>query len=124
MEIARVERNKKKGTFRMVYPDHFPVLLTLTNLPLEKEVHDEKVVRWNLAKDGGWEEYRKGSEKIEEKILGVVGNHEISIEEKMKEIDKIHNKVKYKSFGKVTITQNRKDNCEKKLVDEKEEADE
>ena len=124
MDIARVERNKKKGTFRMVYPDHFPVLLTLTNLPLEKEVHEEKIVRWNLAKDGGWEEYRKESEKIKEKLIRVVENHEISIEEKKKEIDKIHNKVKYKSFGKVTITQNRKENCEKKLVDEKEEADE
>ena len=27
--IARVEKIKKKGKFRLVYPDHFPVLLTL-----------------------------------------------------------------------------------------------
>ena len=32
--IARVDRNKKRGTFRSVYLDHFPVVLALNNLPL------------------------------------------------------------------------------------------
>ena len=48
--IAKVEKSKKKGKYRLVYSDHYPVLLTLENLPLEKEEKKEKIVRWNLAK--------------------------------------------------------------------------
>ena len=105
IDIARVDRNKKRGTFWLVYSDHFPVVLTLNNLPLAKEEREEKVVRWNLAREGGWEEYKRESEKVKEKLARVVENKEISIEEAKKQFDKVHNKVKYKAFGKVTIKQ-------------------
>ena len=124
INIARVEKNKNKGTFRMVYTDNFPVVLTLSNLPLNKEQHEEKVVRWNLAKEGGWEEYKRESEKVKEKLIRVVENKEISIEETKKLFDKVHNKVKYKAFGKVIIRQNRKDMSKNEGDDEKEGKDE
>ena len=74
MGIARVEKNKKRGKFRLVYPDHYPVLLTLKNLPLAKEKKEEKIVRWNLAKEGGWEEYRVESDNMKEKFSKIVEN--------------------------------------------------
>ena len=116
LNIARAE--KKKGKLRLVYPDHFPVLLTLKNLPLENKVKEEKVVRWNLAKEGGWEEYRKESDKVKEKLEEVVKKKDKSIEETKEEFDKIHNKVKFKAFGKVTIKQNKKESPKRKIGDD------
>ena len=90
--IARVEKKSKK--YRLIYPDHFPVLLTLENLPLRKEEKQEKIVRWNLAKEGGWKDYRKESEEVTEKLARVVKDKSISIEEAKKKFDKIHDHIK------------------------------
>ena len=38
-----------------------------------------------------------------EKIEKVVTNEELSIEEAMKKFEKIHDKIKFRAFGKVTI---------------------
>ena len=84
--IASIEKKKKKGKFRLVHTDHFPVLLTLKNLPLEKEKKEEKLVRWNLAKDGGWDDYKIESDKVKDKLLEVVHNKNISIEEAKKSL--------------------------------------
>ena len=74
--IARVEKSKKKGKLRLVYPDHFPVLLTLDNLPLAKEERKEKEVRWNLAKEGGWLDYREDTDTVKEKLIDIVNNNQ------------------------------------------------
>ena len=108
----------------MVYSDHFPVVLTLNNLPLAKEEREEKVIRWNLAKEGGWEEYKRESENVKERLARVVENKEISIEEAKKQFDKVHDKVKYKAFGKVTINQKKIDMSVNEGDNEKNEIDE
>ena len=92
-----------KPTFKLIYSDHFPVLLTLTDLPKVDERKEEKEVRWNLAREGGWKKYEILSNQSENKLKDVVANEEISIEEVKHKFDKVHDKVCFKAFGKVTI---------------------
>ena len=73
---------------------------------------------WNLAKEGGWEQYNKISEEYSKVLEKVVESKDTNIEEKMKKFDKIHNKIKYKAFGKVTISGNRKKKSEQSEDDE------
>ena len=101
LKIARVVRNKKR--MKLVYSDHYPIILTLTGLPRLKEQKQEKVVRWNLAKTGGWNRYKEMTSECDE-LLKVIENKEISIEETKKIFDKKQNKIKFKAFGKVTLT--------------------
>ena len=123
--IARVEKIKKKGKFRLVYPDHFPVLLTLENLPLEKKEKEEKQVRWNLAKEGGWKHYKEESKKAVERLIDILNNKDYSIEETKKMFDKVHEHVKYKAFGKVTLRTNHKEKYEKRSkVSEEKQSEE
>ena len=81
-------------------------------------------MRWNLAKDRGWDDYKIESDKVKDKLLEVVHNKNISIEEAKKKFDKLHDKIKYRAFGKVTITQNRKEKGEERVENENEEKDE
>ena len=94
----------KRGKLKPVYSDHYPVLLTLTNLPRAKEEKKEKVVRWNLAKEGGWEKYMGLGERCGEDFK----IEHLSIQEAQAKFQKQHNKMKYKSFGKVSLSNKRK----------------
>ena len=101
--IGRVVRMGAK--YQTVNSDHFTVILTLTNLPRVQEKNEEKRVMWNLAKEGGWKKYENISEELSDALMKVVEDKKTNIEEKMEKFDKIHDKIKYKAFGKVTITQ-------------------
>ena len=100
---------KKKGKFTKVYTDHHMVLLTLAGLPMAREVKDEKVMRWNLAKEGGWLKYSELCEERSEQIEKLILDEEKSIEEVFEKFEKIHEKIKHRAFGKVTITRNKKE---------------
>ena len=118
-KIARSIRNhgRVKGvkpTFKLIYSDHFPVLLTLTGLPKVEERKEEKEIRWNLAREGGWENYEILSNHSENKLKEVVANEEISIEEVKDKFDKVHDKVCFKAFGKVTIFKGSRQNTKVK----------
>ena len=95
----------EKGKFRLVYPDHFPCLLTLQGLPWkEKKVSKEKKkVCWNLAKYGGWNRYKVLTDECSEALNEVIGDNSKNVEEITEKFDKIHEKVKFRSFGKVTL---------------------
>ena len=106
---------KVRGKQKLVYSDHFPGLITFNNLPKEKEEKEEKIVRWNLAKDGGWMKYKELTEKYVEAIEEIVENKQLAIEQVSHKFEKVHNKIKFKAFGKVTITnkEKTKNNIEK-----------
>ena len=86
----------------MVYPDHFPFLLSFKNLPLKTNVKNcgPKYTLWNTNKEGGWEKYKNFTEeniKLDEVAVDCSEdpNH------MMTKINKELNRIKYLSFGKV-----------------------
>ena len=98
-----VGRSVKMGTvYKMVYSDHFTCLLTLSNMPKVKEARQQKQTVWNLRKEGGWNMYKILSDECSEALEKVLDNED-TINNKMKKFNKIHERIKYKAFGKVTI---------------------
>ena len=92
----------KKGKKTLTYADHYTLVLKIQNLPISKK-DDSRNVRWNLEKKGGWEEYKRLSQNVSEKIEEVVDNKNLSVEEVKHKFDKIHNKILFQAFGKVTL---------------------
>ena len=86
---------------------------------MEKE---PKVVKWNLAKEGGWDRYKEISDQYSEAIEKVLNNQEDNVEEAMTKFNKIHDKIKYISFGKTTIRE-KSDNNQEKMREGGEKAD-
>ena len=102
-EMTPARPIKKKGKFVMTYTDHFSGLLTFHGLQRTNGVKEVKEKRWNLAKEGGWDSYKKLCEEGSDKMKEVIENEDNSIEDVIDKFDKVHNKIKYKAFGKVTI---------------------
>ena len=100
MPIARAVKNGSK--YQLVHSDHFTCLLTLTGLPRVREGRIEKKTAWNLGKEGGWESYKKLTQDYNKAFKKAV-MEKGSIEEKMLNFEKLHDKIKFKAFGKVTI---------------------
>ena len=101
--VMAVSRAVKVGqNYEKVFSDHFTCLLTFNNLPRRQEAREPKQVVWNLAKEGGWDNYKVLTD-IHSEALRKVIEKEDTIEEKMRKFDKIHDKIKHKAFGKVTI---------------------
>ena len=100
--LARTLKTRRR--VKLVYSDHFPCLLTFNNLPMVQEKKEDKQTRWNLAKKGGWKHYETVSDELSEKLENIVEDESISVEETKKEFDKVHDKIRFKTFGKVTIT--------------------
>ena len=102
MTVARVITKKKKRS--LVYSDHFSCLLTFQNLKRKKEESKGKIeTKWNLAKEEGWTKYKELSNIEARKVLEAVEDEGKTVEEVMDKFNKIHDKIKYKAFGKVTI---------------------
>ena len=99
---------KMRNTYKQVYSDHFTCFLTLTDLPRVRERRDEKQVVWNLSKEGGWDKYKVLTDKFSEALQDIVNNDE-NMDHKMQEFEKIHDKIKFKAFGKVRIGQDKKE---------------
>ena len=94
---------KDNGICKMVYPDHFPALITFTNLPIRQKMKEEKLTKWNLAKNEGWKKYEELTDKYSEKLNDIVENEQLSIQVKYDKMTKIMEKIKFKAFGKVTL---------------------
>ena len=85
-----------------IFPDHYALLLKLTNVPRlkEKVMNGVREVMWNLKKEGGWENYFKHTNS-NKKLDSVVTIPEEDSESMMKKIDKEVNNVKHVVFGKM-----------------------
>ena len=58
---------------------------------------------WNLAKVGGWEAYEKITNEKAETLNKMMEEKETPIEEKMQRFKRLHDKIKFRAFGKVQI---------------------
>ena len=58
---------------------------------------------WNLATENGWETYKKLTDEYSEKIEKVIEDKSLNIPDIMKKFKNIHNSIKFKAFGKVTM---------------------
>ena len=85
-----------------VKPDHYPIIVTLSNLPLKKDVPaiNKSRVIWNTNKVGGWDTYKDLTENSEEfdKIIAKNSSDPTLI---LKEMIKTHDNIKNQAFGKV-----------------------
>ena len=94
-----------RNIYKQVYSDHFKCFLTLKDLPRAQERREEELVVCNLSKEGGLGKYKVLIDKFNEVLQDIV-NDDKNMENKMQEFEKIHNRIKFKSFGKVTIGRN------------------
>ena len=104
---------KDKGKFNLVYPDHFPVMINFVDLPKKSEAKEEKRTVWNISKIGGWEKYKDISNEYSETIEKIVDDENLSVQELINKVEKIHDKIKFKSFGKVTLGNKKESEYEK-----------
>ena len=99
--IARTVGPKKNP--KLIYPDHFPILLTFNNLPRRLKQVEKKIPRWNLAKEGGWLKYKEVTERHAEDVEKLVESKFTNIEETKLKFDKFLDNIRFKAFGKVSI---------------------
>ena len=127
MPIARAV--KMGATYQLVHSDHYTCLLTLTGLPRVRMGRQQKKTVWNLGKEGGWDNYKKMTSNYNEAFEKAIKEKD-TIEEKMFEFEKLHDKIKFKAFGKVTLGKNnetknkntqKEDVTAQKLFEEEEE---
>ena len=94
----------KNGLKTLVKSDHYPLILKFKDIPVNRNVFKhEEVVRFNLKKDGGWATYKTLTDECEE-LVNIVNNDSDSVEKIHAKFESIHNKIKFKSFGKTRIT--------------------
>ena len=94
-----VGRNK-----RLVYTDHYSLLLTFKDLPTQRKKipQPEKHVIWNTNKPGAWDEYKAITD--EHPDIFKLSEDDIHCPSEFNDkFEKIMKKVKYKAFGKVTF---------------------
>ena len=87
------------GKKRLVYSDHYPVVVEFEKLP-KGWIVKETTSSWNLNKPGGWQKYEQLTEAASEKISNVIENYELNTVEVSDRIEKMETKIKFQSFGK------------------------
>ena len=108
---------EKDGKKFLVKPDHYTIILKFKDIPTNRDnLENKDEARFNLKKDGGWDSYKELTENCEE-LLAIVNDNEATIEEIYERFDKIHKKIKFKSFGKTRITKGCYEN-KKNVVDD------
>ena len=94
---------KRKGKLKVTYSDHFTVTLELKDLPRQK-VKEKKIKMWNLAKKDGWKRYKELTENV--KIEDIMKDENTDVLEAVANFEKMHEKMKFQAFGKVTVGKN------------------
>ena len=91
---------------KTVYSDHFSVKIVLKNLPIGR-ISESKVSIWNLNKPKSWDRYKLLSNKAACKMMKIINNEELNINEVVEKMNNIDNKIRFKSFGKTKLIHNK-----------------
>ena len=113
----------KDGKYKVVYADHFTLVLYMGDLP-GHSLRSEKVTRWNLRKEGGWEKYKALAEDISQKVASIAEDRSNSVEEVVGQFNRISDNIKFKAFGKITIKDRSQAKEKRNEADEEEVAKE
>ena len=89
----------KDGKFKNTFTDHYTLILYMSDLP-GKSFRSEKVTRWNLRKEGGWEKYKELGESISQKLIDIAEDKNSPVEEVADKFNKLSDDIKFKAFGK------------------------
>ena len=98
---------RKRGKITTVYADHFAVQVVLAGMPRAICQKTGGEASWNLQRPGGWQLYEELTNQEAEKILKIVENTSIPIDEVIKKIDTIETKIKFRAFGKTKPSTNK-----------------
>ena len=74
---------------------------------MKKDNRVERQTKWNLAKEGGWQEYRELTNKYSETLRNAIENEDKTIQEKYEKVEKTLDKIRFQAFGKVSIKSNK-----------------
>ena len=77
-------------------------------------------MRWNLAKEGGWKKYEEITNSYANKLNNIVEDKDSLMEDKYIRFEKVLDKIKFKAFGKVTLSKSK----EKEVVEDNASEDE
>ena len=91
---------KRKGKVESIFTDHLGIEIKLKGLTRRQKLKTDKPASWNINKPGGWEIYKELTDTAAEKIDEVINNDKLVINEVVKKVENIENKVKFKAFGK------------------------
>ena len=112
----------KDGKKCLVSPDHHTLILSFRDIPTNRnKVKQEPTVRFNLKKEEGWENYKALTEECDD-LLRIVNDNEKSIADIYEKFEKMHNKIKFKSFGKTRTMRAGNEKTEKHKLSENNEA--
>ena len=103
MAVGRA--TKRGSTYHFVKSDHYTCILTMTDLPRVREKNREQQIKWNLEKEGGWRRYEKLAEEFSEILEEMLNDKDTDIDIKIKKFETIHDKIRFKAFGKVRISE-------------------
>ena len=98
-EFAPARVRRVSGRRRLIYSDHFPVLVEFENLP-KNWIVKKQPTSWNLSKPDGWEKYMSLTEAASGKMDKIIENEDLTIEVVTEKIEKIETKIKFQAFGK------------------------
>ena len=108
------------GQGKVVYPDHYALILKMKNLPLatNKNISNQKFKAWNLNKEGGWSKFKELTDS-NVKFRRIINGSEDNPTVIMNEIEKELTKAKFQAFDKVTVRKELKRNKEMIILKEK-----
>ena len=98
------EQPNVNGVLKLTPTDHHTLILTLQNLPVKlSDKPTKKEIGWNFNKEGGWKTYEDITKDKCADLLNLFEHKSnCSVDNLVESFNKKHEKILYKSFGKVT----------------------
>ena len=98
------------GKGKLCFTDHFSIILKFRNIPMKRigKCFAPKTTMWNMKRENGWENYKKMTDDNQE-LVELLENEEMDSSELAKKVESVVTKIKFKAFGKVTVSNNGKE---------------
>ena len=92
---------------KLIYTDHLSIYIKFEGIPEVSKIvqKDGKLVSWNTRKEDGWKSYMESTTNNEELETLAENAKHLNSDQLMEKIDKMMNKIKFRCFGKVKISQ-------------------